>query len=171
VSGSPSWISWPILCLCLHACGYGPAKAILPADVRSINVVQPNPARTHEPLLSPLLTGELVHQLRQAGVRASTGVQAQAELRCRILALETGQTILSAGTGHLAAQVLRLRTECSLRDAGGHTLWRSGFLEVEHTWPRPATDALASESSRRHALQQLAARTAARAVRLLTSGL
>jgi hypothetical protein len=152
-------------------CGYrSTASAALPGDVRSVRVVPPDPSHTLEPQLPTMLAVELVRQLARAGVSASTTGRAEAVLSSKLLSLTAADAPLDPSGRRVGARLLRLALELRLAAADGRTLWRSGLLEVETSSPIAATTT-PSETTRIAALQTIAARAAAQAVELLTSGL
>jgi hypothetical protein len=151
-------------------CGYrSTASAVLPGDVRSVRVTPPDPSHTLEPRLPAMLAAELARHLARAGVRVATG-HTEAVLSGKLLSLTTLDAPLDPSGRRVGARQLRLALELRLAAADGRTLWRSGLLEVDDLSPT-AGGATASETARASALQAIAARAAARAVELLTSGL
>jgi hypothetical protein len=151
-------------------CGYRTtASAALPGDVRSVRVTPPDPSHTLEPQLPAMLAAELTRQLARAGVRVEAG-RAEAVLSTKLLSLTTLDAPLDSSGRRLGARQLRLSLELRLAAPDGRTLWRSGLLEVDGTSPI-AEAATVSERARASALQAIAARAAAQAVELLTSGL
>ena len=152
------------------SCGYRTtASAVLPGDVRSVRVTPPDPSHTLEPQLPGMLAAELARQLARAGVRVATG-RAEAVLTGKLLSLTTQDAPLDSSGRRVGARQLRLALELRLAAVDGRTLWRSGLLEIDGTSPTAGV-ATASETARALALQAIAARAAAQAVELLTSGL
>lgn len=152
------------------ACGYRPVLTNTPAGVRSIRVLQPSPGPSAEPRLSQLLAAALVRELARRGVQASTAGVAEAQLQTRILGLEASRRVIAPARGRVAARDLQLRIECRLH-RGGETLWRSGLVQQERTWPLHSTRAESSETARQMLLGRLAALAATQCVELMLSGL
>ncbi len=145
---------------------------MLTGNVQTLRVLQPDPgSSSNEPELSKMLVYELIQKLARCGVKASAMGSAQAKLRTKIVALSTKEALLSSSRNALAARTLCLMLEFWLTDSEDKTLWRSGLVEVCHTWPLSAASTLSSEGARRFALQQLAVRAAEQAADLLASGL
>ena len=160
-----------LLALALTACGYHPPNTTLPGKVRSVRVVQPSPGKTGEPVLSSMLTSELVRFLRRQGIEAVTSGSAGAVLESKLLDLRLTSAIVSASRKRVTARGLRLRVECRLRDDSDETLWRSGLVTATRTWPLDHRSSATSEGGRRAVLTHLAADAARQCVELMMSGL
>jgi hypothetical protein len=150
------------------ACGYRPTPRSLPGGGEEVRVVLPNPGAVHEPELPRMLATELCRQLSRAGIRASTA-GGGATLTTRLLSL-WGLPPVVGPRPVVVAVPLRLQLELRLSDPSGATLWRSGLLEVEHTWPLSPGSPLTSEAARARALSELATEAARRATLLLLHG-
>ena len=152
-------------------CGYRPASNTLPGGVRAVRLVQPSPGQTGEPALSHLMVAELSRALSRQGIRVSSSAGAGAALETRLLDLQLTHTVISPARSRVSARGARLRVEFRLRDGQDRTLWRSGLVESERTWPLDASRSAVSEASRQATLQHLAADAARQCVDLMMSGL
>lgn len=134
-------------------------------------MVLPTPGVVNEPDLPRMLATELCRQLARAGIRASTTATASggATLTTRLLSL-SGLPPVVGPRPVVVAVPLRLQLELKLSDPSGATLWRSGLVEVEHTWPLSPGSPLAAEAARTRALSELATEAARRATLLLLHG-